>query len=41
MVQVGGLKVAVVGYITAEAKEAIKAEWTAGLRFGEGVLANP
>jgi 2',3'-cyclic-nucleotide 2'-phosphodiesterase (5'-nucleotidase family) len=38
MVQVGDLKVAVVGYITAEAKEAIKAEWTAGLRFGEGVL---
>ncbi len=38
VVQAGGLKVAVVGYITAESKEAIKAEWTAGLRFGEGVL---
>ena len=34
----GDLKVAIVGYITADAKEAIKAEWTAGLRFGEGVL---
>ena len=38
IVQAGDLKVAVVGYITAEAKEAIKAEWTAGLLFGEGVL---
>jgi 2',3'-cyclic-nucleotide 2'-phosphodiesterase/3'-nucleotidase/5'-nucleotidase len=38
LVQAGHLKVAVVGYITAEAKEAIKAEWTAGLRFAEGVL---
>ena len=38
MVSAGDLKVAIVGYITAEAKEAIKAEWTAGLRFGEGVL---
>jgi 2',3'-cyclic-nucleotide 2'-phosphodiesterase / 3'-nucleotidase / 5'-nucleotidase len=38
IVQAGDLKVAVVGYITAEAKEAIKAEWTAGIRFGEGVL---
>ncbi len=38
MVQVGDLKVAVVGYITAEAKEAIKAEWGSGLRFAEGVL---
>jgi 5'-nucleotidase len=38
IVQAGDLKVAVVGYITADAKEAIKAEWTAGLSFGEGVL---
>lgn len=38
IVQAGDLKVAVVGYITADAKEAVKAEWTAGLRFGEGVL---
>ena len=38
IVQAGDLKVAVVGYITAEAKDAIKPEWTAGLSFGEGVL---
>ena len=38
MVQAGPLKVAIVGYITADAKEAIKSEWTAGLRFGEGAL---
>jgi 2',3'-cyclic-nucleotide 2'-phosphodiesterase (5'-nucleotidase family) len=38
IVRAGDLQVAVVGYITAEAKEAIKPEWTAGLRFGEGVL---
>ncbi len=36
---VGGLKVAVVGYITAEAKTSVKPEFTAGLRFGEGALA--
>jgi 2',3'-cyclic-nucleotide 2'-phosphodiesterase (5'-nucleotidase family) len=35
----GGLKVAVVGYITADAKAAVKPEVTAGLRFGEGALA--
>ena len=35
----GAMKVAVVGYITAEAKTSVKAELTAGLRFGEGALA--
>jgi 2',3'-cyclic-nucleotide 2'-phosphodiesterase/3'-nucleotidase/5'-nucleotidase len=39
MVDVGGLKVAVVGYITAETKTSVKSELTAGLRFGEGALA--
>ena len=39
MVDVGGLKVAVVGYITADTKTSVKAEHTAGLRFGEGALA--
>ncbi|MGH7510402.1 MAG: 5'-nucleotidase C-terminal domain-containing protein [Gemmatimonadales bacterium] len=39
ILDVGRLKVAVVGYITADSKEAVKPEWTAGLRFGEGVLA--
>jgi 2',3'-cyclic-nucleotide 2'-phosphodiesterase / 3'-nucleotidase / 5'-nucleotidase len=35
----GGLKVAVVGYITADAKSSLKAGLTRGLRFGEGALA--
>jgi len=39
MVDVGGLKVAVVGYITAETKTSVKPEQTAGLHFGEGALA--
>jgi 2',3'-cyclic-nucleotide 2'-phosphodiesterase/3'-nucleotidase/5'-nucleotidase len=39
MVDLGGLKIAVVGYITAETKTSVKAEHTAGLRFGEGALA--
>ncbi|MEP7226342.1 MAG: 5'-nucleotidase C-terminal domain-containing protein [Gemmatimonadales bacterium] len=39
MVDVGGLKIAVVGYITAEAKTSVKPEHTAGLRFGDGALA--
>jgi 2',3'-cyclic-nucleotide 2'-phosphodiesterase (5'-nucleotidase family) len=39
MVDVGGLKVAVVGYITADTKTSVKSEHTAGLRFGEGALA--
>jgi 2',3'-cyclic-nucleotide 2'-phosphodiesterase (5'-nucleotidase family) len=38
IVQAGPLRVAIVGYITAEAKEAIRPRWSAGLRFGEGVL---
>jgi 2',3'-cyclic-nucleotide 2'-phosphodiesterase (5'-nucleotidase family) len=39
MVQAGGLKVAVVGYITSDAKSRLKPELTAGLRFGDGALA--
>jgi len=39
MVDVGGMRVAVVGYITAETKTSVKAQHTAGLRFGEGALA--
>jgi 2',3'-cyclic-nucleotide 2'-phosphodiesterase (5'-nucleotidase family) len=35
----GGLKVAVVGYITADTKSSLKAELTRGLRFAEGALA--
>jgi 2',3'-cyclic-nucleotide 2'-phosphodiesterase/3'-nucleotidase/5'-nucleotidase len=38
IVQVGGLRVAIVGYITAEAKRAVKPERTRGLRFDEGPL---
>jgi 2',3'-cyclic-nucleotide 2'-phosphodiesterase (5'-nucleotidase family) len=38
MFAVGGLTVAVVGYISAETKTAIKGELTRGLRFGEGAL---
>jgi 2',3'-cyclic-nucleotide 2'-phosphodiesterase/3'-nucleotidase/5'-nucleotidase len=38
VVQVGRLKVAIVGYITAEAKQAVKPERTRGLRFDEGAL---
>jgi 2',3'-cyclic-nucleotide 2'-phosphodiesterase / 3'-nucleotidase / 5'-nucleotidase len=38
VVQVGGLRVAIVGYITAEAKQAVKPERTRGLRFDEGAL---
>lgn len=39
MVQAGDMKVAVVGYITAETKSSVRPELTAGLRFGEGALA--
>ncbi len=39
LVDAGGLKVAVVGYISADAKTSVKSEHTAGLRFGEGALA--
>ena len=35
----GGLKVAVVGYITADTKSSLKADLTRGLRFDEGALA--
>jgi 2',3'-cyclic-nucleotide 2'-phosphodiesterase/3'-nucleotidase/5'-nucleotidase len=39
MVQAGNLKVAVVGYITSDAKTSLKPELTGGLRFGDGALA--
>jgi 2',3'-cyclic-nucleotide 2'-phosphodiesterase/3'-nucleotidase/5'-nucleotidase len=39
MVQAGSLKVAVVGYITSDAKTSLKPELTGGLRFGDGALA--
>jgi 5'-nucleotidase len=39
MVDVGGMTVAVVGYITADTKTSVKPELTVGLRFGEGALA--
>jgi 2',3'-cyclic-nucleotide 2'-phosphodiesterase (5'-nucleotidase family) len=35
----GGLKVAVVGYITGDTKASLKAELTRGLRFEDGALA--
>jgi len=39
VVQVGAFKVAVVGYITSDAKTSVKSDLTAGLRFGDGALA--
>ena len=39
MVQVGGLRVAIVGYITSDTKSNLKPELTQGLRFGDGELA--
>jgi 5'-nucleotidase len=39
MMQVGGFKVAIVGYITSDAKASLKPQLTAGLRFGDGALA--
>jgi 2',3'-cyclic-nucleotide 2'-phosphodiesterase/3'-nucleotidase/5'-nucleotidase len=39
LVQVGGLRVAVVGYITSDTKSELKPELTRGLRFGDGELA--
>ncbi|HEU4680483.1 MAG TPA: 5'-nucleotidase C-terminal domain-containing protein [Gemmatimonadales bacterium] len=39
MLEAGGLRVAVVGYITPEIKSSIKPELTAGLRFSDGALA--
>lgn len=39
MVDVGGMSVAVVGYITSDTKRLLPADRTRGLRFGEGELA--
>ena len=39
MLEVGGMPVAVVGYITPDTKRLLPAERTRGLRFGEGELA--
>ena len=39
IMEVGGYRIAVVGYISAETKTSVKAELTRGLRFGEGALA--
>jgi 2',3'-cyclic-nucleotide 2'-phosphodiesterase/3'-nucleotidase/5'-nucleotidase len=39
MVQAGRFKIALVGYITSDAKTNLKPEVTAGLRFGDGALA--
>ena len=39
MVDVGGLPVAVIGYITPETKRLLPPDRTRGLRFGEGALA--
>ena len=39
MLDVAGLRVAVVGYITADTKASVKAQFTSGIRFGEGALA--
>jgi 2',3'-cyclic-nucleotide 2'-phosphodiesterase / 3'-nucleotidase / 5'-nucleotidase len=39
MVQAGRFRIAIVGYITSDAKSNLKPELTAGLRFGDGALA--
>jgi 2',3'-cyclic-nucleotide 2'-phosphodiesterase (5'-nucleotidase family) len=39
VVQAGELKIAIVGYITSDAKTSIKPELTSGLRFDDGALA--
>jgi 2',3'-cyclic-nucleotide 2'-phosphodiesterase / 3'-nucleotidase / 5'-nucleotidase len=39
MLEAGGLRVAVVGYLTPETKSSIKPELTVGLRFSEGALS--
>ncbi len=39
VLEAGGLKVVVVGYITAETKTSLKPEITRGIRVGEGALA--
>ena len=39
MLEGGGLRVALVGYVTAETKTRVKAALTSGLRFADGALA--
>jgi 2',3'-cyclic-nucleotide 2'-phosphodiesterase/3'-nucleotidase/5'-nucleotidase len=39
LVELGGMKIAIVGYITSDAKSLAKPEVTAGLRVGDGALA--
>jgi 2',3'-cyclic-nucleotide 2'-phosphodiesterase (5'-nucleotidase family) len=39
VLQMGGLRVGVVGYITSETKSIVRADRVAGLRFGDGALA--
>jgi 2',3'-cyclic-nucleotide 2'-phosphodiesterase/3'-nucleotidase/5'-nucleotidase len=39
ILQVGGFRVAIVGYMTSDTKASVKPELTAGLRFGDGALA--
>lgn len=39
LIEVGGLSVAVIGYITPDTKRTLPADRTSGLRFGEGELA--
>jgi 2',3'-cyclic-nucleotide 2'-phosphodiesterase (5'-nucleotidase family) len=39
MIDVGGLSIAVIGYITPDTKRSLPADRTRGLRFGEGELA--
>jgi 2',3'-cyclic-nucleotide 2'-phosphodiesterase (5'-nucleotidase family) len=39
MLEPGGMRVAVVGYITPETKSSVRAELTAGVRIGDGALA--
>jgi 2',3'-cyclic-nucleotide 2'-phosphodiesterase (5'-nucleotidase family) len=39
VVQLGGMKIAIVGYITSDAKSIVKSDLTAGLRVGDGALA--
>jgi 2',3'-cyclic-nucleotide 2'-phosphodiesterase/3'-nucleotidase/5'-nucleotidase len=39
MVELGGMKIAIVGYITSDTKNLARPETTAGLRVGDGALA--
>jgi 2',3'-cyclic-nucleotide 2'-phosphodiesterase/3'-nucleotidase/5'-nucleotidase len=39
MLEAGGLRVGVLGYITSETKSIVRADRVAGLRFGDGALA--